>query len=72
LSFGPARLGIYAFLVAAALFFLLPLYVMFVTSIKPMDEIRHGVMLAWADRSDVRASGSRPGPRPAPGCAATG
>jgi glucose/mannose transport system permease protein len=46
-SFGVARLGIYAFLVAAALFFLLPLYVMLVTSIKPMDEIRHGAMLAW-------------------------
>lgn len=36
------RVGIYAFLVTAAAFFLLPLYVMLVTSIKSMDEIRAG------------------------------
>ena len=36
-----------SYLVAAALFFLLPLYVMIVTSLKPMDEIRHGALLAW-------------------------
>ncbi len=40
--FTPARLGIYAFLAGAALFFLLPLYVMIVTSLKPMSEIRLG------------------------------
>ncbi|KVN39723.1 sugar ABC transporter permease [Burkholderia pyrrocinia] len=38
----PARIGVYAFLLGAALFFLLPLYVMLVTSIKPMSEIRIG------------------------------
>ena len=38
----PARLGIYAFLVSAALFFLVPMYVMGITSIKPMEEIRQG------------------------------
>jgi glucose/mannose transport system permease protein len=38
----PARLGIYAFLLTAAAFFLLPLYVMLVTSVKPMEEIRLG------------------------------
>lgn len=38
----PARWGVYAFLVSAALFFLLPLYVMVTTSLKPMDEIRLG------------------------------
>lgn len=38
----PARLGIYAFLFTAAAFFLLPLYVMLVTSVKPMEEIRLG------------------------------
>lgn len=38
----PARIGIYAFLLAAAVFFLLPLYVMLVTSVKPMEEIRLG------------------------------
>lgn len=37
-----ARLGLYAFLGSAALFFLLPLYVMVVTSLKSMDEIRLG------------------------------
>ncbi|WP_109481583.1 carbohydrate ABC transporter permease [Paraburkholderia sp. C35] len=44
--FSPARLGIYGFLIIAALFFLLPLYVMLVTSVKPMDEIRLGNLLA--------------------------
>jgi len=42
----PARIGIYAFLLSAALFFLLPLYVMLVTSLKPMSEIRLGNLLA--------------------------
>ncbi len=44
--FTPARLGVYAFLFTAALFFLLPLYVMLVTSVKPMTEIRLGHLLA--------------------------
>ena len=44
--FTPARLGVYAFLFTAALFFLLPLYVMLVTSVKPMEEIRLGHLLA--------------------------
>jgi len=35
-----ARTGLYAFLVSAALFFLLPLWIMVVTSLKPMEEIR--------------------------------
>ena len=34
------RIGIYAFLVIAALFFLLPLWIMVVTSLKTMDEVR--------------------------------
>ncbi len=42
----PARVGVYAFLASAALFFLLPLYVMLVTSVKPMDEIRLGNIFA--------------------------
>jgi glucose/mannose transport system permease protein len=41
-----ARIGIYVFLVSAALFFLLPLYVMLVTSVKSMDEIRSGSIFA--------------------------
>ena len=42
----PARIGIYAFLFSAALFFLLPLYVMLVTSLKSMEEIRAGSIFA--------------------------
>jgi glucose/mannose transport system permease protein len=42
----PGRIGIYAFLVVTALFFLTPLYVMIVTSLKTMGEIRQGGILA--------------------------
>ncbi len=38
----PGRIGVYAFLVVAALFFLIPLYIMIVTSLKGMPEIRLG------------------------------
>ncbi|TDN67371.1 carbohydrate ABC transporter permease [Paraburkholderia sp. BL10I2N1] len=44
--FTPARIGVYAFLLTAALFFLLPLYAMLVTSVKPMAEIRLGNLLS--------------------------
>ena len=43
----PARIGLYAFLLTAAAFYLLPLYVMVVTSVKPMEEIRAGNLFAW-------------------------
>jgi glucose/mannose transport system permease protein len=43
----PARWGIYAFLVVSAAFFLLPLYVMVVTSLKTPAEIREAVLFAW-------------------------
>jgi glucose/mannose transport system permease protein len=43
--FSPTRFGIYAFLVVAAIFFLIPLYVMVVTSLKDMPEIRQGHIL---------------------------
>lgn len=46
LAWTPARLGVYGFLLVAALFFLLPLYVMLVTSLKPMEEIRLGMLFA--------------------------
>lgn len=42
----PARLGIYAFLISTAIFFLLPLYIMLVTSVKSMEEIRLGNIFA--------------------------
>jgi glucose/mannose transport system permease protein len=51
--FTPARIGIYAFLLTAALFFLLPLYVMLVTSLKPMEEIRLGNIFALPVRLTV-------------------
>jgi glucose/mannose transport system permease protein len=41
-----ARWGLYAFLAITALFFLAPLYVMLVTSLKSMDEIRQGNIIA--------------------------
>ena len=37
-----ARLGIYLFLLGAAIFFMLPLYIMLTSSFKSMDEIRSG------------------------------
>jgi glucose/mannose transport system permease protein len=40
------RIGVYAFLITAALFFMLPLWIMIVTSLKPMEEIRLGNILA--------------------------
>lgn len=40
------RAGVYAFLASAAIFFILPLYVMLVTSFKTMPELREGSMLA--------------------------
>ncbi|MBF9234128.1 carbohydrate ABC transporter permease [Microvirga alba] len=40
------RVGVYAFLLTAALFILLPLWIMIMTSLKPMDEIRLGNIVA--------------------------
>ena len=45
--FGPARIGLYAFLVMSAIFFLLPLLVVIMNSLKPMEEIRQGNLLAF-------------------------
>jgi glucose/mannose transport system permease protein len=49
------RIGLYAFLAASALFFLLPLYVMLVTSFKSMDEIRAGQIFAWPAQPTLEA-----------------
>ena len=47
----PGRIGLYAFLLVAAAFFLMPLYVMIVTSLKPMSEVQEGLIFArLADR----------------------
>lgn len=43
----PARLGVYAFLLTAAAFFLLPLYVMIVTSLKTAPEISQALLFEW-------------------------
>jgi glucose/mannose transport system permease protein len=47
--FGPraARFGLYAFLFASAAFFLLPLLLVISNSLKPMEEIRQGNLLAF-------------------------
>ena len=42
----PARIGIYVFLFTAAAFFLVPLYIMLVTSVKTMEEIQLGNIFA--------------------------
>lgn len=52
---GPARWGLYAFLLTAAAFFAAPLWVMLVTSLKGMDEIRAGALFAWPDRPTLQA-----------------
>ena len=51
----PARVGIYAFLIIVALFFLAPLYVMLVTSLKGMPEIREGNILMLPGQASLYA-----------------
>lgn len=43
----PARIGLYAFLIISAIFFLLPLYIMIMTSMKTMPEIRAGNIFSF-------------------------
>jgi glucose/mannose transport system permease protein len=52
--FSPARLGIYAFLVISALFFVIPLYVMIVTSFKEMSEIRLGYLFGLPQKFTIQ------------------
>lgn len=42
----PVRVGVYVFLICAAAFFVLPLYIMLVTSVKTMEEIQLGNIFA--------------------------
>ena len=42
-----SRIGIYGFLIIAAIYFLAPLWVMIVTSLKTMPEIREGYLFNW-------------------------
>ncbi|MDZ7938836.1 MAG: carbohydrate ABC transporter permease [Rhodoferax sp.] len=46
-AFTPDRLGVYAFLISASAFFLLPLYVMVVTSLKTGPEVREAILFGW-------------------------
>ena len=54
-----ARALIYAVLILFAVYYLLPLYVMLVNSLKPLDEIRQGNMLALPQHLDHRALAQR-------------
>ena len=49
------RIGVYVFLATAALFFLLPLWIMVLTSLKPMEEIRLGNILALPSAPTIDA-----------------
>ncbi len=53
--FSLARLALYAALIAAAVFFLAPLYVMVVTSLKGMPEIRLGNVLSLPEHASLDA-----------------
>lgn len=46
-ALAPGRIALYLVLLVLALVFLLPIYVMLVNSLKPLDEIRGGDLLAW-------------------------
>ena len=53
-----SRIGVYAVLILAALFFLTPLYVMLVTSFKDAEQIRSGNLLALPSSLNWSAWGS--------------
>ena len=44
---GFGRFTLYALLVGLSVLFLMPIYVMVVNSVKPLDEIRTGNLMAW-------------------------
>jgi glucose/mannose transport system permease protein len=54
-GFDPGRIGVYVFLFSASVFFLLPLYVMLVTSLKTTAEIRLGDIFALPGQIGVAA-----------------
>lgn len=49
------RVGLYLFIVVTAAFFLMPLAVMIVTSLKTMDEIRQGNIFQWPNAFNLEA-----------------
>jgi glucose/mannose transport system permease protein len=50
-----ARAGLYALLIAVALLFLAPLYAMVMASLKPIEELRAGSILAFAEAPTLAA-----------------
>lgn len=59
---GAARIGLYAFLLTSAAFFLIPVYIMLITSFKTMPEIREAQLFslpaAWRFDAWIKAWGS--------------
>ena len=49
------RWALYSFLAMMALFFLVPLYIMIITSLKSMPEIRNGSLFSWPEMIDLTA-----------------
>ncbi len=45
-----ARAFVYSALVLAAVYFLIPLFVMLITSVKTLDDIRTGSLISWPDQ----------------------
>ena len=63
--FAPSTIMLYGVLIVAAIYYLIPLYVMVVTSLKGLDEVRLGNI--FAPPIETRSQpGSRRGTRPAP------
>jgi glucose/mannose transport system permease protein len=48
------RVGLYAFLIISAIFFLIPLYVMIITSLKPMPEVLSGNVLSLPQNPTIQ------------------
>ena len=63
---------LYGTLIVSRVYYLIPLYVMVVTSLKGMPEIRLGNIFSPPLRDHLRALGQGLGDRPAPGSIATG
>ena len=50
-----SRIGVYGFLIVSAIYFLAPLWVMIVTSLKTMPEIRQGYLFNWPSELSFEA-----------------
>ena len=47
----PGRIILYSVLLIAAVYYLLPMYVMIATSLKDLDQVREGNIFAWPFRA---------------------